>query len=219
MQGEPSPLDRNMPYKLVIFDFDGTLADSFPWFLSVFNDVADRFEFKRIAEDEVEAVRGLGSREILTHFGVPLWKVPRIAAYMRRLAANDAAAIPLFDGVDRLLESLAVKGVATAIVSSNAKANIRRILGSRNAALITHYACGASLFGKAAKLRRLMRKSGLAPGEVILVGDEVRDGEATKAEKIAFGAVSWGYARPDALLKQAPAAVFADFDDLVAKVA
>ncbi len=41
------------PYRLVVFDFDGTLADSFPWFARVINDVADRYRFARIAPDEV----------------------------------------------------------------------------------------------------------------------------------------------------------------------
>ena len=36
-------------YKLVIFDFDGTLADSFPWFAGVLNGVADRYGFRRVA--------------------------------------------------------------------------------------------------------------------------------------------------------------------------
>jgi phosphoglycolate phosphatase len=30
-----------MLYKLAIFDFDGTLADSFPWFLGMVNGLAD----------------------------------------------------------------------------------------------------------------------------------------------------------------------------------
>ena len=37
-----------MTYRLAIFDFDGTLADSFPFFLSVFNTIADRHGFRRI---------------------------------------------------------------------------------------------------------------------------------------------------------------------------
>jgi hypothetical protein len=38
---------QSATYKLAIFDFDGTLADSFPFFLSVFNTIADRHGFKR----------------------------------------------------------------------------------------------------------------------------------------------------------------------------
>ena len=38
-----------MRYNLVIFDFDGTLANSLPWFSRVLNEVADRYRFKRVA--------------------------------------------------------------------------------------------------------------------------------------------------------------------------
>ena len=42
-KGAPPPW-----YRLVIFDLDGTLADLFPWFSRVLNDVADRYRFKRV---------------------------------------------------------------------------------------------------------------------------------------------------------------------------
>lgn len=44
-------------YKLVIFDFDGTLADSFPFFVSTINHLADMHSFKKIYLDEVESFR------------------------------------------------------------------------------------------------------------------------------------------------------------------
>ena len=68
-----------MSYRLAIFDFDGTLADTFPWFMRVVNTVADRFRFKRIEEHEVEHLRGCSAREIVKHLEVPPWKLPFIA--------------------------------------------------------------------------------------------------------------------------------------------
>ena len=51
-----------MSYRLAIFDFDGTLADSFPYFVAVFNQVADRHAFNRIHPEELDSLRkqGLG---------------------------------------------------------------------------------------------------------------------------------------------------------------
>src|SRR6266581_1224586 len=69
-----------MPYPLVIFDLDGTLADSLPWFLRNVNSVADKFSFRRVAEEDIEVLRGLGSREILRRLEVRLWKLPGIRA-------------------------------------------------------------------------------------------------------------------------------------------
>jgi phosphoglycolate phosphatase-like HAD superfamily hydrolase len=78
-----------MRYRLVIFDFDGTLADSFPWFLRSIDSVADRFRFRRLREGDVELLRGHGAREIIRYLGIPTWKLPFIARHMRRLKARD----------------------------------------------------------------------------------------------------------------------------------
>ena len=72
-----------MPYALVIFDLDGTLADSFPWFLTVANAVAREYGFRQIADDEIEPLRRAGSHDILRRLEVPLWKLPAIARRMR----------------------------------------------------------------------------------------------------------------------------------------
>ncbi|HEY0526401.1 MAG TPA: HAD hydrolase-like protein [Stellaceae bacterium] len=206
-------------YRLVIFDMDGTLADSFPWFASVFNEVAERYRFKRIDAAEREALRALGSREILRYLGVPAWKLPLIARHFRARKTADLHRVTLFDGVDRLLRRLSAGngdsgGIVTAIVSSDTEANVRRVLGPENAALIRWYGCSASIFGKPAKIRRVLRRSGVAPADAILIGDEVRDAEAAARTGIAFGAVSWGYAKPEALAAHAPLKLFATHDEI-----
>ena len=123
---------------------------------------------------------------------------------MRQLKAQEAHRLPLFPGVVDLLRELARRGVARAIASSDAESNVRLTLGPENAGLVDHYACGASLFGKTAKLRRVVQRFAVPPSQAIYVGDELRDGEAARAAGIGFGAVAWGYATTDALRAQAP---------------
>ena len=202
-----------MHYSLAIFDLDGTLADSFPWFLRTINDVADRFNFRRVADDEIEALRHASSREILARLEVPLWKLPAIARHARRLKAEAAAEIPLFAGVETMLQTLAGNGVQLALVTSDSEAKAREKLGA-SAALFAHFDCAASLFGKPAKFRRVIRRAGVEPGRVIAIGDEVRDIEAARAVGIACGAVSWGYAAPAALRALAPDHMFAQMEEI-----
>ena len=202
-----------MPYSLVIFDLDGTLADSLPWFRRNVNDVADRFGFSRIEDDDVESLRQAGSREILRRLKVPLWKLPAIAGHMRRMKAQHLGDIPLFPGTEAMLRSLRDGGLTLALVSSDNEVNARRQLGEA-AALFDHFDCGASLFGKAAKFRRVVRRAGIPPSQAIAIGDEVRDIEAARAAGIACGAVLWGYAAPDALRALAPDLAFERLEDL-----
>lgn len=208
-----------MKYKLVIFDFDGTLANSFPWFISVFNSIADKYQFKRVEASEVDTLRGYDARKMIKHLGVPVWKLPLIASYLKRLMAQNVAHISLFEGVDDLLRDLSEKGVTLAVVSSNSYANIRQVLGPENAALITYYECGASLFGKHAQFRKILKKSRIPRSQTLCIGDEIRDIEAARREDLPFGAVAWGFTNVEALKAHAPAEVFSRIEEIVEKVA
>jgi phosphoglycolate phosphatase len=203
-----------MSYRLAIFDFDGTLADTFPWFARVMNSVADRYHFRRIEAHEVETLRGRGAREIIKHLRVPAWKLPLIARHMRALASRDPDAAVLFEGTHGALQTLVDAGVVIAVVSSNSEENVRRALGSCTAALVSHYACGSSLFGKAAKFRKVLARSGIPAHDAICIGDEIRDYEAARAAGIAFGAALWGYTRADALSALQPNLMFHSLDEV-----
>ena len=204
-----------MPYRLIIFDFDGTLADSAAWMARALNQAADRFGFRRVSDEEIAMLRGHDSRAVIRYLGVPARKLPLIARHLRERVAADAASIPLFPGTHDMLRILAERGMATAVVSSNSEANVRRILGPGNAPLIGCYECGASLFGKAARFRRVLKRTGIAKQAVICIGDEARDIEAAAGVGLASGAATWGYATPELLARQRPTMTFARMAEIV----
>ncbi|HSK77717.1 MAG TPA: HAD hydrolase-like protein [Thermoanaerobaculia bacterium] len=208
-----------MRYRLALFDFDGTLADSFSWFLGVVNRLADEHRFRRMEEHEIESLRGLAARQMVAHLGVPAWKLPRIARGMRQHMAREIGQIRPFPGVDELLSELSRRGIRLAVVTSNSIDNVRQVLGPGNAALIHHYECGASIFGKRPKLRAVLKSSGIPAAEAICIGDEIRDLEAARAEGIPFGAVSWGYTHPEALQAHNPEEMFASLEEIPRKLA
>jgi len=203
-------------YRQAIFDFDGTLADSADWFRDILNHVAARYGFRQVTAAEFEGLRGQDNRAIVRHLGVPGWKLPFIAAHMRRLAGRDAALIPLFPGTPDLLRTLSTRGVSIAIVSSNTEANIRAILGPDNARLIDRYACGAGLFGKAAKFKQVLKASGIPAARTLCIGDEARDIEAARKVGIDAAAVAWGYATAGLLRGCGPDLMFERMEEIPA---
>jgi phosphoglycolate phosphatase len=188
-----------MKYRLAIFDFDGTLADSFPFFLRVFNQLAEQHGFKQIDPESSSRYRDYNARQIMDQVGMPAWKLPLVAKSFISLMRENAASISLFADTYDVLLHLANNGVTLAIVSSNAYDNVNQILGPANTKLISHFECGMSIFGKAARIQKVLKRTGIPPREVIYIGDQVTDLEAARKEKVAFGAVSWGYATIESL--------------------
>jgi phosphoglycolate phosphatase len=193
-----------MKYRLAIFDFDGTLADSFPFFIRVFNQIAEKHGFTGIDPDLASTYRNYDARQMMEQVGLPAWKLPLVARSFISLMKENAASIPLFDQVDDLLLHLANRGATLAIVSSNSYDNVTRILGPVNTNLISQFECGVSIFGKASRIRKALKKTGIPSREAIYIGDQVADIEAARKEKVAFGAVSWGYAAIELLRRHFP---------------
>ena len=204
-------------YSLAIFDFDGTLADSFPWFLSTLDQTTEHFGLNRVKPEEIDSLRELSSRDVITHLGVPLLKLPAISIYMRNLFAEGMADIPLFAGASEMLFALNGAGVKLALVSSNGEANVRHVLGPA-AEIIDHYACGSSLFGKAEKFKAVLRALRQSPARCIGIGDEIRDIDAARKAGLSAGSITFGYNSRKALAAAQPDHLFDDYAGLIKAV-
>jgi len=207
-----------MKYQLAIFDSDGTLADTLPWMRSVFNELALTHGFKQVDPEDYERMRDLHGRELLTALELPLWKMPRVMRDLRVRMEAPAGGFAPFPGIAGALQQLFDRGLRLGVVSSNSRANVENVLGSSIAGLIHHYDCGASIFGKASKIKAVVRRSGIDPRKAIYVGDEVRDAEAARKAGIAFGAVSWGFHRVETLLAHDPQEFFGTPSELAEKL-
>jgi phosphoglycolate phosphatase len=201
-------------YRLAIFDFDGTLADSLPWFRASFQDMITRFDLAPVGADEIEGLRGMSGRQIMARLNVPMWRLPAIVSDMRKRKLAAAGEISLFDGVEEMLSDMQRLGIRTAIVSSDTEESVRRVLGPV-VALVSRFDCGAAIFGKHRKFRRVARQLGIKPADTICI----RDIEAAGAAGMASGAVAWGYAFPAALQAAGPTHFFSSIAELTHRLA
>ncbi|OAE63563.1 HAD family hydrolase [Achromobacter xylosoxidans] len=203
-----------MKYDIAAFDFDGTLADTMPWFNTILNTVAEKYNFRKIDASEREALRSRDAMEILKYLNIPLWKLPAIMTHVRTLMQEIDPSVKLFDGIPQALARLKASGMRLAVVSSNSVENVKRVLGEETAALFDDYECGSDLFGKAAKIDRLLRQHGTSPERFLLVGDEMRDIDAARKAGVRVGSVAWGYNHLDALRGRGPDELFLTVQDL-----
>ncbi len=208
-------METHAPFRLAIFDFDGTLADSIPWFVAVLDDVSRRHGFRRVDADLGLRLRAMETLAILKELGIPLWKVPAIARDLRARKMAALPPVPAFDGVGEMFEALRRQDTTVAIVSSDSEGSVRRTLGPEVSMLVSHFNCSASIFGKAAKLRQVASAARVPPSAAIYIGDETRDAQAAAKAGLRFGAVTWGYSTRATLLHHRPALVF----DAIAEVA
>lgn len=204
-----------MTYRLAIFDFDGTLADSFPFFVRVYNEVARQHQFREIEPALLPSYKGYTAREMMRHVGMPAWKLPLVAGHFIGLMREHVTEIELFAGMDTLLSGLTTQGMALAVVSSNSLDNVRAVLGPDNTRLIERFECGMSIFGKAKRLSAVLKFAGIARHEAIYIGDQITDLEAARKAGIDFGAVTWGYGAIESLRKRSPDHEFVCVSDIM----
>lgn len=204
-----------MTIRLAIFDFDGTLADTYPLFIESLNDLAAHHDFRQVAPHEVNRLRAMGARDILRDLQLPMHRVPKVVLDFRSIMQRRAHEIRPFDGIAHGLKHLAERGVVLALATSNTRANVEAVLGPELVARFAAIECGSALFGKAHRLRRILQLTRIERAQAIYIGDEIRDAHAARKTGIGFGAVAWGYTEFEALLRLRPEAAFTHPADLV----
>lgn len=205
-------------YDLVVFDFDGTLANSMPWFLATINGAAQRFGFRPMAPERIDEYRGLGARELMRHLRVRWWQVPGVTRHMRETMRARLHEIALFPGVDTMLARLRAGGVKLALLTSNDRHNVEALLGPDLLAQFDCVVAGAPIFGKRRRMRRVIRACAVAPARTLSIGDETRDADVADALGVTFAGVAWGYATPAVLQARSALPLFRHTDDIARAV-
>ena len=208
-----------MPPKCtLIFDFDGTLADTLPRIVAISNRLAPEFGYQEVREEDIDALRGLRSRDVLRRLRVPLFKMPAIARRFKAELQQEIHLVEPFTSVRTVVEQLRQNHVL-GIVTSNSADNVKRFLEVHDMPYFSFVRSSAGLFGKGRVLSRVIREKKLVSSETLYVGDEVRDIEAARAGGIDTIAVTWGANTFDKLAQLHPRFMAHRPEELLAIVA
>jgi phosphoglycolate phosphatase len=186
--------------KTLIFDFDGTLADTLHIAVSVFRELAPKR--KTISDSTVEKLRSLPAKEAMHAAGVRWWNLPYLAYRARKSVRNHMVTgnVKTFAGITAVLSGLQERGYRLIVVSSNSHKNIELFLrANKLEAYFESFYGGVGVFSKAGALTKLVRDKGLKLEECCYIGDEVRDAESARQAHMRFVGVTWGYNNRQAL--------------------
>ncbi len=177
---------------MLLFDFDGTLADTFLLGSQLINEYADRFGYQRI---DFEKNKNKSARELIKMAKVHWWEIPRLLRFFRRETIAHAQEIEAFTGIPELILSLHGKGIAMGVVSTNTQTIIDTFLDKYKIKdCFSYFKTEVSLFGKKRTLRKARRKlHRQGHDSLIYIGDELRDIDACKAADIPIISCAWGF--------------------------
>jgi phosphoglycolate phosphatase len=184
---------------LFLFDFDGTIADTFEISHSILNQLALEFRFRTLAREELEHVRTLSTRDFIRHLGISSWRVPGISRKGLRLMQERIAEVEPIAGIPEVLEQLHRRGHRIGILTSNSETNVLDFIARHRLPYFHFVRTSSKLFGKAREMRRILKAEGIPAERVVYVGDETRDIEAAQETGLRMAAVEWGYNAPAAL--------------------
>ncbi|TAD99794.1 MAG: HAD family hydrolase [Bacteroidetes bacterium] len=191
--------------KLIIFDFDGTIADTIELARQISNELATEFSYNQISPDEVLAYRSETSQGAIKKAGISLLKLPFIAIRFKQLFAERLPNMTPIQDIFVALQEVKQAGFELGIVTSNSKKGVQAFLEKNNfAQFFSFIRASSSIFGKSRLVNEAIKASGIEKKQVVYIGDETRDIEAARSSKIAIIAVTWGFNTKERLISEKP---------------
>lgn len=191
------------PYKFIVFDFDGTIADSRSLFIELYNEIAFKNNYLPLNEDNLDEIRSLSISERCKILGVPMYKIPFLASTIIRRYKASIPELEFNEGMKELLLSLTDNRIKFAVLSSNSKTNIEQFFRQNKVRCKRIYG-SRSLFGKHHLINKFLKEKDVKPSEILYVGDELRDIIACRKSGVDAAWVSWGYDNEKALENNKP---------------
>ncbi len=192
--------------KTVIFDFDGTLVDSFKVAIEVAHELTHRSIL--VQPEEIVRLRQLRLLDVAKELRLPRWQWPLLIIRGRRLMTKRLDEVVPFTDMPEVIRQLHESGYNLLVMSSNSQANVQRVLDVRSLSQYFSYIKGGiGLLGKPKGLRQLIRQEKLLLADCIYVGDEPRDVEGARKVGMPCISVTWGFNAPELLRDHQPLAV------------
>ncbi len=192
----------------ILFDFDGTIADTISAGLEIINSHADYYGYKRLDGD------------IKTHFSalqlvkmaeIKFWKLPYLIYQLKKKLSEKYDELQVLPEAPELIKKLNDAGYELGILTSNSLKTVKSFLKKYELdSFFTFLRTDVSLFGKKkalAKAKKVINK------KIVYIGDELRDIEACRKNDIPIVSIPWGLNSFEALEEGNPGLVAKSADE------
>lgn len=183
-----------MAYKCVVFDFDGTLADTEETAFNIYNKLASKYKYSPVTMEELQHIKNLHMKEILEIVDIPFYRLPRALSEGQKLMREESREIRAFNSdIHSFFTELRKETKHVGILTSNIKKTVAQFLETYALKEEIEFIVCSALMSKARKIKRVLRKYDLDPSEMLYIGDETRDIDACHKVGVDVVAVKWGY--------------------------
>ena len=206
-------------YRLVVFDWDGTLLDSAGAIVACMQAAARDLGLPAPDENAARQVIGLGLNDALSQamLGVPSGEYQRVAERYRHHYLSRDHELSLFPGAQELIEELHEAGCLLGVATGKSRLGLNRALESSGLKGFFHATrCADECNSKPAPdmLLEIMDELDATPDQTLMIGDTTHD--LRMARNAGVGALAVGYgAHPRAALEaERPLWLFNEFHEL-----
>lgn len=201
---------NKLPYKLLIFDWDGTLMDSAAHIVSSVQKALADLELPEVPEQKIRSVIGM-TRESALKAALPDLPVEKqralLQAYEKHFFTGDELPIRPFNGAPEVLKDLEQQGYLLAVATSKARRGFELDLEQHHLQqLFVASHCGDEGFSKPHPhvLLDVLQRTGIEPREALMIGDSEYDLVMARQAGVDALAVSYGVQSKDMLLECKP---------------
>jgi phosphoglycolate phosphatase len=205
-----------MHHHTLVFDFDGTIADTLGETRRIFNQLAPDYDLRQVEEHEIDHLRHLSLKQLLEHLDIPKRRVPALLSRGTGLMRGNITRLALIHGMRETIHELRRHARKMGILTSNSSANVELFLHAHDLREPFDFISSTSkLTGKSKHLKAIRKTFSLRHEEILYIGDEIRDIKASQKAGIPVAAVTWGFNSRDSLATESPDYLFDNPSDFL----
>ena len=200
---------------ILVFDFDGTIADTFDYSHSVINQLAKEYKFRKVSPEEFLALKQKSKTEIIQTLKIPLLKVPRVLMKVNEAMNNALDKVAPHNDIPQILAELNAQQYHLVSLSNMSNSKVRQFLNKHKMPYFDAIETASEHADKSYKFRQMVKQCRWPGQQVYYIADEIRD--IATAEKAGTHAliVGWGYGENNELKENAAKQYLATPEDLL----